>query len=521
MITLAWTDTLNEKPAPAPLTLELMTRLPVPAAALLLAFAAQAAPLDLSGLSRKLQEFKLANGFTVAVLERKNAPVVSAALVVRAGYAFDPPGKRGLAVLFEELLEEGPEARASRGLAAEKTALQESEAATDRWEALRRKGAGDSAEGQRALVDAKFARERAATMSFPRFTRRALEQNFADGFQISVGPDQTLVTARLPSARVESFFLLFGEWMRNPLIRNFYFHRDARAKRLSAAPPSADQQFLSAVLRKAFPDHPYGLPPAVASEMERLRAHDAQEFAQRHYTVNNAGLVLVGDIGVAEARRLAELYFGQAVAGGTPPSLAEAIPAAGHIPPPPEAPMAMAVFYPNPPDSSPDDVVVDRIAIALTSGPKSRARKVLVEKERSPGFVPLLSVPGGSKGGLTGLAVPARPGRAQSSFSESMSGLYESLGESGFDQSELDESAAALHRGTLDSISDPNQVAALLARNLGAYGSAMALIQTLGRLDAVTPDDVRRVAKKYFTPERRLTVSPFMPAGGRAPGAAQ
>lgn len=500
-----------------------MTRLPVPPGAVLLlaGIALQAQPLDLSGLSNKLQEFKLANGLTVAVLERKDAPVVSVALVVRAGYIYDPPGKRGIAVLFEDLLGEGPEIRGSRNPAAEKAALKESEAAADRWEALRRKGAGDTPEGQRALVDAKMARERAALLSHPRFTRRALEYHAADAFRISTGPDLTLITARLPSTRVEPFFLLFGEWFRSPFIRNFYFHANARARALEAAPPSADQLLLSAVSRTAFANHRYGFPPAAASELERLRAGDAQAFAERHYTPNNAGLVLVGDIGVEEARRLAELHFGKAVPSTSRPTPPAAITSPGQAPPPPETPTAVAVVFQRPPETDPDDVVMDRITLALTAGPKSRARQELVEKERMPGFAPLLSLPGGGMGGVTGLAIAARSVAGGQTAAESIGSLYERVAESGLDESEMRESARMMRQNLLNMMPDSSQMATLLARHIGVYSSSRALIDVVARFDAVTPDDTRRVAKKYFTPERRVVIGPGLVPAKTDKGAAQ
>ena len=56
---------------------------------------------------------------------------------------------------------------------------------------------------------------------------------------------------------------------------------------------------------------------------------------------------------------------------------------------------------------------------------------------------------------------------------------------------------------TLDT---PDAVAGRLARFVALTGD-IAIIDTLyARMDAITPEDIMRAAKKYFTPERRTVV---------------
>jgi predicted Zn-dependent peptidase len=484
---------------------------------------ASAAPLDLSGMSGKFQEFKLANGFTVAVVERKDAPVVSATLVVRAGYAMDPPGKRGLAALFELLLEEGPDSRATLNLTAEKAAMKDVETAVDRWESLRRSGSSSEVDVQRAAVDAKMARERAAGMTIPRYIRRALDFHNADSFRISVGPEATFASARLPSSRVEAFFLLFGEWMQRPFPRNFYLFRETLATR-AAAPVPQDQRVQAAIAESAFAGHPYAGPRMVAAEIGRLRAADFEQFARRYYTASNSGLVLVGDISPQEARRLAELHFGKLASGDPDVSrIPPAVPATVKVVPPQEIAAATAVFYPRPPASDPDDIVFDRLVPLVMAGNRSLAWKRVVEKDRlASGLMPIPQVPGGAAGGLTGIAVAARPDRSVASLVEAIAAPFEELAGTPIEDADWEFSLRQLQLRIVESLADAQQAANLLAQNFAVYGSAKELFAAAGRLDAVTREDVKRVAARYFTAERRSVLAPATaPAPAASNGAAR
>src|SRR5438046_5031969 len=69
------------------------------------------------------QTFKLANGLTVIYDERPGLPVVAANLVVRGGYAADPPGKRGVSSFAVAMLEKGTTTRSANDIAAEAARL--------------------------------------------------------------------------------------------------------------------------------------------------------------------------------------------------------------------------------------------------------------------------------------------------------------------------------------------------------------------------------------------------------------
>jgi predicted Zn-dependent peptidase len=59
----------------------------------------------------------LSNGMQVIVVMRHEQPEVSMRLLVRAGAAYDPPGKSGVAMLVAQLLNQGTRSRSAQEIA--------------------------------------------------------------------------------------------------------------------------------------------------------------------------------------------------------------------------------------------------------------------------------------------------------------------------------------------------------------------------------------------------------------------
>src|SRR6202011_2659707 len=72
---------------------------------------------------------KLANGLTIIICERPEAPVFSFFTHVDAGSAQDPTAKTGLAHMFEHMAFKGTETIGTKDYAAEKIALEKVEQA--------------------------------------------------------------------------------------------------------------------------------------------------------------------------------------------------------------------------------------------------------------------------------------------------------------------------------------------------------------------------------------------------------
>src|SRR6202162_4999227 len=84
---------------------------------------------DLASFEKRTTVKKLANGLTIIICERPEAPVFSFFTHVDAGSVQDPMGKTGLAHMFEHMAFKGTDTIGTRDYAGEKAALARVEAA--------------------------------------------------------------------------------------------------------------------------------------------------------------------------------------------------------------------------------------------------------------------------------------------------------------------------------------------------------------------------------------------------------
>src|SRR5437660_89893 len=84
---------------------------------------------DVASFEKRITTKKLANGLTVIICERPEAPVFSFFTHVDAGSVQDPMGKTGLAHMFEHMAFKGTDKIGTRDYAGEKAALAKTEIA--------------------------------------------------------------------------------------------------------------------------------------------------------------------------------------------------------------------------------------------------------------------------------------------------------------------------------------------------------------------------------------------------------
>src|SRR5436305_12560466 len=84
---------------------------------------------DLASFEKRITVKKLANGLTVVICERPEAPVFSFFTHIDAGSVQDPLGETGMAHMFEHMAFKGKYKIGTTAYAAEKVALQKIEQA--------------------------------------------------------------------------------------------------------------------------------------------------------------------------------------------------------------------------------------------------------------------------------------------------------------------------------------------------------------------------------------------------------
>ena len=159
---------------------------------------------------------------------------------------------------------------------------------------------------------------------------------------------------------------------------------------------SAQGKLMESFLAAAFEAHPYRNPPGGwPSDVAHLRVADARAFFDRYYVPANIVIAIVGDVNPAEARRLAERYFGPLPKRPLPPLVhTEEPPQPGPkivVVDSPSQPILM-IGYKRPDQYDKDDPVFDIISEILSGGATRSLR--LKWKRRTPfqtGGIPIFS----------------------------------------------------------------------------------------------------------------------------------
>ncbi len=462
---------------------------------------AQSPPRDrLASLTRATAEFRLPNGLQFLVVERPQSPLVSFHLRVRAGIADEPAGQTGLSQLAIGSFLQGSELWGSRNPAQEKAAFAEAEKLLETMRAEQAKGEQiDDIKQGRLDTQSRIAYQRSNEFSHgARFFERVLVENGATAFEARASIDYADLAMTLPAGRAELWFRMVGGWLQAPSLRFFYEDRQRHSEPRNR---NAAQLRLSA-FGGAFPLHPY---QALMSDGEaaHVLSSDLTAFLRAHYVPANLTIAMVGDIGAADARRWAELYFAKLPPSTPPPPRNAEVPkvegaslarvaVAGQPP-------VVAAAWPRPDSLSPDDPVFDILQAVLTAGPGGRVHAELAGANPTVRSLSATArYPGARYPNL--FVVEAEPAGARSleevdlGIEKVLTAMKTQL----LTADELARARASWRSRFLSEARTGSGRALQLARMQTEYGS-FKVEDRLARLDAVTPEDCRRVAEKYFS----------------------
>lgn len=478
---------------------------------------------DFQQLQTEITDFTLPNGMRFLVAERHDSPAISVRVYVKAGSVDDPAGSSGLASMFERLALLGAENTGSRNAAAEKKALDSVEEIRDRLDAETAKGpAADEVKLATIRLELGKAQTAALLEADPGELSRALQQN-GIGWSISAGTDSTTLDFSVPSNRAELWFLLESQELHHPVFRRFYDQRDDLVSTYrQRVESSAVTTVLNALAEAAFSAHPYGKPVAGwPSDLATLRLSEARQFFNRYWGPGNIVVAIAGDIAAADARRLAEKYFG--------PIPARPSPAPVHTQEPDQrgsrtvalenaARPMLAVGYKRPDQLDRDDAALEIARQILGGGREGWLGKELGEdKHLATGVVIRRTYPGARYPHLFTILVTLAPGHTAAETEKALTTVIGRLQAAPVDEATLARARAMAVGDLCASLADNAGIASSLARAAGEYGDWRKLFALADALDKVTATQVQTVALKYLTPTRRTSVHMDAPVAAAQP----
>jgi predicted Zn-dependent peptidase len=465
---------------------------------------------DLASFEKRVQVKTLPNGLTVLLLIRPQAPVFSFFTVVDAGDAQDPTGKTGLAHMMEHMAFKGTNNIGTTNIAAETAALAKVETAYADYDRENNRVVNHD-EKKVAELKAVWekAREEADQYVIKNEFGEIIERNGGVGLNASTGLDSTQYFYSLPVNRLELWAFLESERFLHPVMREFYKERDVvmeeRRMRTDSSPTGRlVEQFLSA----AYDGSPYHRPGiGYMSDLQHFSATDAANFFKTYYVPSNMAVAVVGDLDAEKTFAIVEKYFGRIPSGPKPEEYITAQSKQNSertvLLYDPSQPFYIE-GYQRPNFRDKDDEVYSVISSVMSEGRTSRLYRSLVrDKKIAVSAAGFSGLPGDKYRNL--YAFYAVPGQGHNA-TEMASAIHEAIGKLKTDGVSADElkmvktrSKAALLR----SLANNQGLAINLAENQLKYGDWRELFLRIDKIDAVTNEDVKRVANEVFVETNR------------------
>jgi zinc protease len=272
----------------------------------------------------------------------------------------------------------------------------------------------------------------------------------------------------------------------------------------------------------AFTAHPYQNPViGWPSDIERWEIADLEHYHRLYYAPNNTTLVIVGDVEPAEVFALAERYFGPTPAQPPPPAVRT-------VEPPQTGQRRVAVNRPGltpylqvafhtTEKRHPDTLALRMLVDILATGDSSRLHQRLIEQDRTAvaltGIVDAEFDPGMSWFLLT------LPADGSTAVAEAT--LFEELARiatDGVDEAELAKVRNIQLANYWRALATIDGKAELLGDHAVFHGDWREALTLPERIEAVTPEQIRRIAREYFRVENS-SVGVVVPIAGSAPDA--
>jgi predicted Zn-dependent peptidase len=409
-----------------------------------------------------LQSLLLANGLRVYMVEDHQSPVVDVQVWYHVGSKDESPGKTGFAHLFEHLMFDG-----TKNLGQEQFS-----------DYIVRAGGVDNA-----------------------YTTE----------------DATVFWETVPSSQLPVVLWLEADRMRNLAITAQVFNnerevvKEERRQRFDNQPYGTVVESLYA---QAYTVHPYRHATIGSmDDLARASVADVQDFYDTYYVPNNATLLMVGDLDHQEAAALAEKYFGVLEPGKRPlprPAAQEPPQAAERLLKL-ELNVALPAFvegYHMPADGTPDAYPLRMAAKILSDGESSRIYRRLVYDKQ-------IALQAESTGNFTEdpnlffVFAILNSGHTPSEGEAEVEAELERLRTTPVSDQELRKAQNQilrdfiLARQTTQTRGEELGYAAVILRDADLVNTELA------RFLAVTPEDIQRVARKYFVTQNLTLVEVY------------
>jgi predicted Zn-dependent peptidase len=477
-------------------------------------------------------ERTLGNGMRVLLVERHDVPTIAAGWVARVGSANEHAGMTGMAHLFEHMMFKGT-ATIGTTDARRDAALND---AQDKVQAEIRKELDLLREQQRRgtirdLFDPKVRspRHQQLLREFEQLVKEQRALTIKDelaklysaqggsGLNAETTQDRTFFHIDIPSNKFELWAWMESDRLLNARFREFYSERDVvleeRRMRVDATPGGLVKEAFKAMTWQA---HPYQWPViGWPSDVAQLTREQANAFFATYYAPNNITAVIVGDFRTADVLPVVERYFGRIPGNraGVPAIVTTepAQPAEQRMLAEIESNPMLAVAYKAVPEVHRDSAPLGVLS-AVLSGASGRLRKELVLKQKVATSANA-GMGGQTYGGEFVLEAQPAAGQRPEDLEAPLYAELERIARDGISDYELQKVKNQVQASAYAAMESNGGLRNALAE-AEASGSYRDFLEEPALYQAVTREDVQRVARTYFKPENRSVLIIHRKTGG-------
>ncbi|HEV7889108.1 MAG TPA: pitrilysin family protein [Pyrinomonadaceae bacterium] len=407
-----------------------------------------------------VQRRKLSNGLDVLVVEHHEVPVVAMNLVMKMGAAGDPADKAGLASLSADMLDEGTATRSSLD------------------------------------ISDQLAR-------------------IGSSLNVNAGWDSTTASMRTLTRHLDSALEIYSDVITNPAFPEKELER-LRLQRLTALRQQKDSP--EAVAGLVFQtvlygrNHPYGHPlTGDETSLAGLTGADVRSFYETYYRPNNSALIVVGDVKPDALVAKLEKAFAGWKSGHVPAVDVSAAPverdhtAIYLVDRPGSVQSVIQIGQVGVPRSSPDYFPLFVMNRILGGASSARINLNLREdKGYTYGAQSAFSFRRGA--GPFTAAAPVQGFSTKESVTEFMKEIRGIRGEIPVTPQELEGAKQSIVRGFPRGFETPDQIAGNLELIVTYDLPDTYFNSYIERVQAVTLEDISRVANRYLQPDRMAVV---------------
>ena len=478
-------------------------------------------PLWLGAQQVAVKEHQLSNGMKVLLLERNDAPSISGGWVARVGSVDERPGITGMAHLFEHMMFKGTptigtkdyekdieiiaaqekvrdamrsEERRMREMwrRGEITDLQDPDQKTAEWKQLNEEFKKLVEDHRKVIVKNEFDRIYTA--------------NGGSGMNAYTSYDHTAYFITVPANKLELFMWMESERLLRPVLREFYAERDVvfeeRRMRTESTPLG---KFFESFNSLFWESHPYSWPIiGWPSDITAISKKQADAFYGTYYMPQNLTLVLVGNFKSKPALALAEKYFGRLKKGeGLPPdvvTLEQPQKAEKRFYAEAETNPNVDIYWHTPAFGHKDTYPLSVLAQVLSTRTGRLHKELVLGKKLA---TDTWAWQGARKyAGEFNMGAEITEGNTPEMAEQEIYRLIEQIKTEPVPAKELQKVKNNFAAAEYRRLSSNHPILMQIMRSEG-LGNWREINEAGPKIQAVTPADLQRVAKKYFTKENR------------------